>query len=189
MDALATAFGVVLVAELGDKSMLFGLAAATRYRWWMVLLPVAVAAALLAAIAVAIGEIAGHLLGETAVVVAAGILFIAFGLWAWRSTGDARAVPHREGTATAGTMLALGLVFFAAELGDKSQAATMVVAGIHQGSPVQVWLGATAGMVTTNAIGIAAGRQLGRYLQPRVVRLLVAAVFIAFGLATLATLV
>ncbi len=186
MDALATAFGVVLVAELGDKSMIFSLAAATRYRWWMVLLPVAVASALLAAIAVVIGEVAGQVLGETLVALVAAGLFVAFGIWTWRSTSDAQAIPQLAEAPVLRTMGALGLVFFVAELGDKSQVATLAVAGIHDGSAMLVWMGATAGMVATNAIGIAGGGWIRRRLAPRILRVVVATILIGFGVGMLA---
>jgi Ca2+/H+ antiporter, TMEM165/GDT1 family len=186
VEAFLSTFGLVFLAELGDKSMLFSLSAATRYRWWMVLLPIAVATALLNGLAVIAGGIAGDLLPEAVVAVAAGALFIAFGLWTLRGDDE-----DDEDVSTAylspwRVMLALGLVFFLAEFGDKTQIATMALAGLHGGGAiVAVWLGATLGMVGTNALAVFAGRRLERYLPPRVVRLAAAGVFIAFGVLSL----
>lgn len=185
-EALTSAFGLVFLAELGDKSMLLSLTAATRYQWWVVLIPVAVATALLTALAVVAGGLVAGLLPEAVVAVAAGLLFILFGVWTLR--GDDDDDEDDVSTARRGVlrvMMALGAIFFLAEFGDKTQIATVALAGLRPGEGLWVWIGATTGMVATNALAIAAGARLERYLPPQVIRIAAATVFFGFGVLAL----
>lgn len=185
-EALTSAFGLIFLAELGDKSMLFSLTAATRYRWWAVLIPVTIATALLTGLAVVAGGVVAELLPERAVAVVAGVLFLVFGMWTLRADED----EEEDDLATARRgalriMMALGAVFFLAEFGDKTQIATVALSGLHPGEGLAVWAGATGGMVATNALAIAAGARLERYLPPRVIRIVAATVFFVFGVLAL----
>ena len=187
IEALTSAWALVFIAELGDKSMLLSLTAATRYRWWVVLLPVAMSTALLMGLAVLAGELVAGILPGDLVAVAAGTLFILFGLWTLR--GDAVGDEDDLSTARRGVarvMLALGAVFFVAEFGDKTQLSTVALVGLHPGEGPWVWLGATLGMVATNALAIVAGARIERFLPPRAIQLTAAAVFVLFGVAALA---
>lgn len=182
MTALLSAFGIVFLAELGDKTMLFALTAATRYRWWLVLAPIVVATALLTALAVVIGGVAGELLPERIVALVAAALFIGFGLWTLLDAeDDDEETPTADPRSPIRVMAVIGAVFFLAELGDKTQIATVSLAGLHAASAWLVWLGATAGMIGVNLIAIVAGARLHRLLPRRLIRLLAAVVFIGFG--------
>lgn len=182
MGALITAFGVVFLAELGDKSMLFSLTAATRYRWWVVLLPVVLATAALTALAVVLGSVLAGLLPERAVALLAAGLFVGFGVWMLLEGEEADEEAVDAGPrAPLQAMAMIGTVFFLAELGDKTQIATMSLAGLHEASPVLVWAGATAGLVATNALAIALGQRARHLLPQRVLHVLAAAVFIVTG--------
>jgi Ca2+/H+ antiporter, TMEM165/GDT1 family len=183
MEALLSAFGIVLLAELGDKSMLLSLTAATRFRWWVVLIPVVVATAVLMGLAVVVGGLAGEFLPERLIALVAAALFIGFGVWTLRSDDD-----DDEGDLSTTfrspvrVMLALGLLFFASEFGDKTQIATLSLAGLHSTALAPlVWLGATVGMVASNALGIFVGARLNRLLPVRVIRIAAGVAFIGFG--------
>lgn len=187
MEALFSAFGIVLLAELGDKSMLLSLTAATRYRWWVVLIPVAIATATLMGLAVVVGGVAGEFLPERLVVLVAAALFIGFGVWTLRDGDD----DEEEDLSTSlrspvRIMLALGVLFFASEFGDKTQIATLSLAGLHSTSLAPlVWIGATGGMVASNALGIFVGARLNRLLPSRIIRIAVGVAFIGFGAVAL----
>jgi Ca2+/H+ antiporter, TMEM165/GDT1 family len=187
MEALLTAYGIVFLAELGDKSMLFSLTAATRYRWWMVLIAVSAATAVLMALAVIVGGVAGELLPDRAVAIVAALLFIGFGIWTLLGDEDDadEDLPQAQRSAVR-AMVALAALFFVLEFGDKTQVATLSLASLRSGEAVFVWLGATAGMVTVNALAIAVGSRLNRYLPERVVQVASGALFIVIGLLTLA---
>ena len=74
--------------------------------------------------------------------------------------------------------------FFLAELGDKTQLATLTLSAKY-GTPFQVWLGATLGMAGVNVIAALAGSWIKRFIPEKAIKLLGAAVFIIFGTLTL----
>ena len=163
--------------------MLFALTAATRYRWWLVLIPIVIATAILSALAVVIGGVAGELLPDRVVALGAAALFIGFGVWTLLDADDDdEEAPTTDPRSSLRVMAVIGSVFFLAELGDKTQIATMSLAGLQAASAWWVWLGATAGMVAANGIAIAAGNRLHRLLPRHIIRIVAAIVFIGFGL-------
>jgi Ca2+/H+ antiporter, TMEM165/GDT1 family len=84
--AFLLSFGVVFVAELGDKSQLMALTFATRYRPVLVLVGITVATALINAISVAVGYGLGLALPTRWISVAAGLVFIGFAIWTLLAT-------------------------------------------------------------------------------------------------------
>jgi putative Ca2+/H+ antiporter (TMEM165/GDT1 family) len=76
------------------------------------------------------------------------------------------------------------LMIFLAELGDKTQIATFAFAS-ETSSPLSVFLGAALALVLTSFIGVLVGAVAGRFVPQRVMRLLAALVFLAFGAWTL----
>jgi Ca2+/H+ antiporter, TMEM165/GDT1 family len=84
MDFIAAtvlAFGVVFVAEFGDKSQLLVLAFATRYPWRPVVAGVVLAAAVIQGVSVAVGAAVGAVLSETLIALVAGGAFLAVAAW------------------------------------------------------------------------------------------------------------
>ena len=82
----------------------------------------------------------------------------------------------------------LGTVFaavFVAELGDKTQLATLLFAADREVSRWTIFAGASLVLVTASAIGIAAGTVLAQYINPRYLHYLAGAGFIAIGIWTL----
>ena len=76
-------------------------------------------------------------------------------------------------------MLAVGGVFFLAELGDKTMLATITLA--TRGGAFGIWLGSTLGMVAADALAILVGRQLGARLPERAIRIGAAITFFVFA--------
>ncbi len=179
MDAFALSFGVILLAELGDKSQLIALAFAARYRAWVVLLAVTLATLLVHAGSVVIGLAFAVTLPTAAIQVAAGLAF--FGFAAWTLRGDALGDDDERRARRAGTwaVVTIGTAFFLAELGDKTMLATVTLATTEE--PWGTWLGSTAGMVVADAIAIAVGAILGTRLPERAVKVFAAVAFVAFG--------
>ena len=179
MDAFLLSTGVIFLAEFGDKSQLMALAFATRYRAAQVLLGITLATALVHALSVVIGSALGVALPTRAVAVLAGLAFFAFAAWTVRGDtlrNDERARAHR---ATRSALLAVGVAFFLAELGDKTMLATITLA-TREGM-VGTWVGSTLGMVAADALAIGVGRQLGARLPERVVHIGAAVAFAVFG--------
>jgi putative Ca2+/H+ antiporter (TMEM165/GDT1 family) len=184
MDAFLLSFGVIFLAELGDKSQLVALAFATRYRAWLVLLAVSLATLLVHAGSVLVGRAFALALPQGLIYVVAGLAFLVFAVWTLRgdSVDDRRA---RE-TARSGlwALLTVGTTFFLAELGDKTMLATVTLATTEE--PIGTWLGSTAGMVAADALAIAVGAILGQRLPERAIKIFAAGAFVVFGVILIA---
>ena len=184
MQAFLLSFGVIFVAELGDKSQLMALAFAARFRAVEVLLGITIATAIVHAVSVALGAVVGVALPTRAIDVLAGLAFLGFAVWTAR--GDELTEEERKRVARGGrsAVIAASSAFFLAELGDKTMLATVMLATNH--GVVGTWAGSTAGMVAADAIAIAVGKALGSRLPERAVRIGAAALFVIFGLLLIA---
>jgi putative Ca2+/H+ antiporter (TMEM165/GDT1 family) len=184
MDALTASFllsfGVIFVAELGDKSQLMAMTFATRFRAMPVLIGITVATAVVHAVSVGVGFGLGSALPTSWISLVAGIAFLGFGAWTLRGdtlTDDERRKAQR---ATRSAVIAVSAAFFLAELGDKTMLATITLATQH--GWFGTWAGSTVGMVVADAIAIVVGQQLGRRLPEKTIRYGAAALFAIFGI-------
>lgn len=186
MTALITSFLLVTLAEMADKTQFLTLSLACRYRVRDVVIGVGLAIAILNGLAVGLGAIAGRFIPIDAVRIAAGALFIGFGLWTLlvrekrEGDGENCAQPQRVRWA----VLTVAGAFFIAELGDKTQLAALSLAARFD-SFFQVWLGATLGMFLANGLAIALGVLAGKRLPERWLKRVSGALFIGFGIWTL----
>jgi putative Ca2+/H+ antiporter (TMEM165/GDT1 family) len=183
MEAVVVSFGVIFVAELGDKSQLMALAFAARYRALPVLIGISIATAATHAISVALGAAIGARFSTSAVNVLAGLAFLGFAVWTLRGDqlddGEAAKVDR----STRYAVVAASVAFFLAELGDKTMLATITLATTH--GVFGTWLGSTLGMIAADAMAIAVGQQLGTRLPERTVRIAASVLFVMFGLILL----
>ena len=180
IHAFILSFGVILLAELGDKSQLMALAFASRYRARTVLLAVTIATLLVHAGSVLLGSAFAVALPTRAIQVVAGLAFFAFAGWTLRGDTLGEKDAARAERAGRSALVTIGTAFFLAELGDKTMLATITLATTEE--PWGTWLGSTAGMVVADAIAIAIGAILGTRLPERAVRLFAAGAFVVFGL-------
>jgi putative Ca2+/H+ antiporter (TMEM165/GDT1 family) len=179
VHALLLSFGVIFVAELGDKSQLMALTFASRYRALPVLVGITAATAVVHAVSVLAGAVVGGALPTATVSVVAGAAFLAFGAWTLRGdrlSDDEAAKAQRSGGSA---VVAASVAFFLAELGDKTMLATITLATTE--GALGTWAGSTLGMVAADALAIAVGRQLGTRLPERAVRIGAAGAFFVFG--------
>jgi len=153
----ATSYALIFAAEFGDKSQLVCMILATRYRAWPVFFGAIAAFSLLNTLAVVFGALLAHNLPEALIAGVVSLLFAVFGLHSLRikAEDDDEALPEKNGSHLFFTTFFLITV---AEFGDKTQLA--VVALSSTVAPLAVWLGATAALATTSALGIIAGRRL-----------------------------
>ncbi|MEV4508312.1 TMEM165/GDT1 family protein [Dactylosporangium sp. NPDC049525] len=180
LAALAISFGVIFVAELGDKSQLMALTFATRFKPVPVLIGITVATALVHLVSVAVGYGLGAALPTAWISLVAAVAFFAFGAWTLR--GDSLTDAERDKASqptTRSAILAVGVAFFLAELGDKTMLATITLATQH--GWFGTWLGSTIGMVAADALAILLGRMLGKRLPERTIKYGAAALFALFG--------
>jgi putative Ca2+/H+ antiporter (TMEM165/GDT1 family) len=180
--ALWSSFAVVALAEMGDKTQLLALALASRYRRpWTVMTGILIATLANHALAASVGVQAVRVIPPAWLAWIVGLGFIAFGCWILvPDRGGARPTASRFGP-----LATTAALFFIAEMGDKTQLATVAL-GAHFHSTIAVTAGTTAGMLLADGLAVAAGDRLTAYVPMRVVRWIAAALFFAFGVAAIA---
>lgn len=177
--AFLFAAGAVTLAEMGDKTQLLAMAFATRYKASKVLAGVFIATVLNHALAVAVGNLITKFQSvEVWIQGVAAISFVFFGLWTIR--GDKLEGEDNRKTRF-GAVVTVSVAFFIAELGDKTQLATIALAARFPSSPMGILAGTTTGMLIADAIGIVVGVVMCKRIPERTIKLVSAGVFILFG--------
>ncbi|GAA1878226.1 TMEM165/GDT1 family protein [Lapillicoccus jejuensis] len=182
IDALLVSTAVIFLAELGDKSQLMAMTFATRYRTRDVLLGITAATAVVHLASVGIGRLIGTSFAsyQWIISIVAGVAFLAFAAWTLRgdelSDDEADKARRSKGAA----IVAVGVAFFLAELGDKTMLATITLAAKEEW--VGTWIGSTVGMVAADALAIVVGRALGKKLPEKVIKIVATLAFVAFGI-------
>lgn len=180
LGAVLVAFGVIFVAELGDKTQLLALNFGARYPLRVVLVGLTIGFAAAGAVAAVVGGLLGAALPDRALAIGGGVVFLLFAVLALREQADdhtARIVSTSSAIASIAITIAIG------ELGDKTQLATATLAA--RGQPFATWLGATGGEVAAGLLGAIAGSTIGKRLPPDVLRYASAGMFAIFGLVML----
>ena len=185
MEAFLVSAGAVLLGEIGDKTMLLALVLATRFRKpWPVIAGILVATLLNHALAGLLGGWVRTVLPAEWLPWIVGGLFIAVGLWALvpdkLDDDDDDAKPNGVGSAFIVTTIA----FFLAEIGDKTQIATTLLAARFE-SLLAVVAGTTTGMMLADVPVIFVGAALATKLPLKAIRIVAAALFIVLGVTTL----
>ena len=180
MTAYLASLGFVVLAEMGDKTQLLAMAFASRYKWQTVMWGVFVATLVNHLLAVVAGNYLTRLIPLSYIQVAAAASFILFGLWTLR--GDT--LEGEDKRFNYSPFWTVAVAFFFAEMGDKTQLATVALATQYQ-SIVGVWLGTTSGMLVADAIGIIVGIVLGKRIPERFIKWFAAIIFIGFGVVGL----
>jgi putative Ca2+/H+ antiporter (TMEM165/GDT1 family) len=180
MDAFLLSFGVIFLAELGDKSQLMALAFAARFPAVPVLIAITLATALVHLGSVALGATVAVALPTNVISIVAGLAFLVFAAWTLRGDRLDEGDDEKVRRATGSVILTVGTAFCLAELGDKTMLATVTLA-THE-EAIGTWLGSTAGMVAADAIAIGVGKALGTRLPERGIRVGAAVAFVVFGL-------
>ncbi len=179
LAAALLTLGVVFVAELGDRSQLITMTYALRYRWWVVLAGVALAAFTVHGVSVTVGHFLGAALPARPLAVASALAFLAFAVWAWRegAASDEAVTQQREPRFAFLTVVSS---FALAEMSDKTALATVTLASDHDW--IGVWIGSTVGMVLADGLAIAMGRLLHQRLPDKLLHVVASLLFLAFGL-------
>ena len=157
MTAFLASLGFVVLAEMGDKTQLLAMAFATRYKASTVMWGVFAATVLNHFLAVLAGNYLTNLVPIHYIQIAAAASFILFGLWTIR--GDELAGEDKRFHFS--PFWTVAIAFFIAEMGDKTQLATVALAAKYQ-SVIPVLAGTTAGMLIADAIGIGIGIVMGK---------------------------
>lgn len=182
MYAFLLSTAVIFVAELGDKSQLMAMTFAARYRMRDVLIGITVATATVHLASVGVGFWIGDAFAEQQswISMAAGVAFLGFAAWTMRGDELTEDEAAKARSSQGAAILAVGVAFFLAELGDKTMLATITLA--TQEGWLGTWIGSTLGMVAADAMAIVVGAVLGRNLPEHVIRWGASALFALFGL-------
>jgi len=181
MDAFLTSAVLVALAEIGDKTQLLSFVLAARLRKpGPIILGILVATLANHALAGSVGVWLATLIPAHALPWATGLLFVGFGLWTLHPDSlDDNPKLHR-----AGAFVTAAIAFFLAEMGDKTQLATVAL-GARFESLLPVVLGTTLGMLAANIPAVLIGEALAQKLPMKAIRYTAAAVFILTGLVTM----
>lgn len=184
MEAFLVSTGLVALAEMGDKTQLLSLVLAARYRRpWPIVWGILVATIVNHGLAGALGSFAMQWLGPQNLRWILGVSFIAMAVWMLipdkLDESDAQAKAPRLGVFGATAAL-----FFLAEMGDKTQVATVMLAARY-GEWLAVVLGTTLGMMLANAPVVWFGERITRRVPIRLVHGVSAVVFLGLGAAAL----
>ncbi|MCE1254516.1 MAG: TMEM165/GDT1 family protein [Anaerolineae bacterium] len=173
---------LVVVGELGDKTQLLTLALAGKYKVRYVLSGVVIASLLNHGLAVIVGSYLGNVLPMRAISLAAGLSFLAFGLWTLRGEGDEEKNLHKE--KRFGPIIAVAVAFFLAEMGDKTQLMAVALAAEYR-YPLLVLAGTVTGMLVANSIGVFCGAWICKHIPEKYIKWVSGLVFMLFGSLTL----
>ena len=182
MEAFLFSTGVVALAEIGDKTQLLAFLLAAQFRRPVpIILGILVATVANHGLAGALGTFITAWLGPEILRWVLGVSFIAMAAWILvpdEMDADAGA------EARYGVFMATVVAFFLAEMGDKTQIATVALAARYSAF-LQVVAGTTLGMLLANVPAVLLGDRLAGRLPVKWVHRIAAALFAALGLATL----
>lgn len=181
MYAFLLSTAVIFVAELGDKSQLMAMTFAARYRMRDVLVGITIATAIVHLASVGVGFWIGDAFAAQQhwISIAAGVAFLGFAAWTLRGDELTEDEAAKARSSKGAAVLAVGVAFFLAELGDKTMLATITLA--TQEGWLGTWIGSTVGMVAADALAIVVGAALGKKLPEHVIKWGASALFALFG--------
>jgi len=183
LEAFLLSTGIVALAEMGDKTQLLSLVLAARFkRPWPIVWGILVATLLNHALAGAAGAWVMAMIGPDVMRWVLGVSFIAMGLWMLipDKLDDDDAKPSHHW----GVFMTTTWAFFLAEMGDKTQIATVALGAQYQ-PLVAVVAGTTLGMMLANAPVVFFGDAITKRVPIRVVHLIAAVIFAALGVLAL----
>ncbi|RZJ11512.1 MAG: TMEM165/GDT1 family protein [Rubrivivax sp.] len=184
MQAFLIATGLVALAEIGDKTQLLAFMLAARFkRPWPIVAGIFVATIFNHAVAGALGSWLTGLIGPMALRWILGVSFIAMAGWMLipdKLDEDDTPKPGH------GVFVTTVIAFFLAEMGDKTQIATIALAARFPGEFIGVVAGTTAGMMLANVPAVLVGDRLAHKLPVKLVHRVAAVIFAVLGAVTLA---
>ena len=178
MESFLISLSTVAIAEMGDRTQLLSLLLAARFRRpWPILAGVLCATLANHLIAALIGQRLGGFLTPRVLDAAVGVSMLAMALWELKAdTID----EEPGGRKRRGAFLATLMTFFVAEIGDKTQIATLALAAAYHNLAAVV-AGTTTGMMLANAPAVFFGRAFCDRLPLKVIHYVASALFLALG--------
>jgi len=185
LSTLLSTFGLIFLAELGDKTQLTAMALALRYPWKRIFIGIAAAFTVLNMAAVLVGRVLFMVLPLFWVTLISALLFLYFGYSTLKNSCVEEDDDGPPPTAADAVRTAF-LMIFMAELGDKTQLVTASQAAQHSGSLSgmgSVFVASTLALWSVSLIGIFAGKQLVKLIPVCWIHRAAGVMFLLFGLA------
>jgi putative Ca2+/H+ antiporter (TMEM165/GDT1 family) len=181
LETFLSSLGLVLLMELGDKTMLTTICLSAQYRRpGLVLLATMIALTTSSIIAVILGFILSTTLPVEIITYLSGILFLGLGIFTLiKSTSE---IPDTCDSPS--TLFGMFSLVLFSELGDKSQIAILALAAQSM-FPVMVFLGSFIGFLIVNSLGVIAGNHAAERIPMKAIKKVVGLFFIFFGLLVL----
>ena len=183
MESLFVSTGVVALAEIGDKTQLLAFILAARFKK-----PLPITLGILAATVInhgLAGALGAWITSSISPEVLRWVLGASFiGMAIWTMIPDKIEEEETQVAQRFGIFGATFITFFLAEMGDKTQIATVAMAA-HYSAPLMVVIGTTLGMLIADIPAVFAGDKLANKIPMKLVHSIAAAVFAALGIATL----
>ncbi|MCT4687886.1 TMEM165/GDT1 family protein [Vallitalea sp.] len=176
------AFGLIFIAEMGDKTQILAMAFATRYKVRFVLGGIFFGALFNHGLAVIMGNYLCRFIPVNILGIIAGFAFIGFSIWTLKieeENGE-----DKNKTMSLGPVFTVATAFFIGELGDKTQL-TAITLSTDASYPLIILLGTVSGMIVTGGLGIFIGRKLGNKIPEFTIKLIAASIFMIFGITKL----
>ncbi|NDD11678.1 MAG: TMEM165/GDT1 family protein [Betaproteobacteria bacterium] len=183
MESLLVSTGVVALAEIGDKTQLLAFILAARFKKPLpIILGILAATVINHGLAGALGAWITSTISPEVLRWVLGASFI--GMAIWTMIPDKIEEEETQVAQRFGIFGATFITFFLAEMGDKTQIATIAMAA-HYSAPLMVVIGTTLGMLIADVPAVFAGDKLANKIPMKLVHSIAAAVFAALGIATL----
>jgi putative Ca2+/H+ antiporter (TMEM165/GDT1 family) len=178
VQAFLVAIVTIAIAEIGDRTQLLSLALAAHYRRpWPIIAGILCATIANHAVAGILGAWFGRLLTPTVLDFTVGLSMVAMALWVLRADTLRGGGPE---VTNKGAFLATLVAFFIAEIGDKTQIATVALAAAYP-NLVAVVAGTTAGMLVANIPAVFVGDALSGKLPIRAMNYVASVIFAVLG--------
>jgi putative Ca2+/H+ antiporter (TMEM165/GDT1 family) len=200
-DLLLSTFGLIFIAELGDKTQLAVVTQTCKFRSpWSVFLGGSIALIGVTALGAVGGQVLGHFIPERVIQVLAGAAFIVMGLIIWRGSArmcdngqianpeidyiernDPQTGPNGNSQWNWKAFSSTLSLLFLAELGDKTQLAVIGLSS-EQSTPWIVFLGSALALSSVTALGVVGGQQLCKIIPQTILLKISALLFVVMGL-------
>lgn len=178
MDSVINSFLLVFVSEMGDKTQLLALVLAAKYRKpWPIMAGILAATLLNHALASYVGSFVTHYITQDVLKWILSLTFIGFGLWVLIPDKDEKFKDKHKW----GPFLTTTVAFFFAEMGDKTQLATIAL-GAKYAAPIMVTVGTTLGMLGADGLAVVFGHRFTEKVPMTLVHRIASGLFILFGI-------
>ena len=183
MEALFISTGVVALAEIGDKTQLLAFILAARFKKPLpIILGILCATLINHGLAGALGAWITSVVTPEVMRWALGLSFI--GMAVWTMIPDKIEEEETQIAKHLGVFGATFVTFFLAEMGDKTQIATIALAA-HYGAPLMVVIGTTLGMLVADVPAVFVGNKFAEKIPMKLVHSIAAGIFAVMGVLTL----